>query len=114
VGGKKERKGNAASLIKRRRSRKEREEIAAVNAKEFSRLKLTIRAAISSEDPAFSWETFRLANDRWMVGEPVEAVADILIDPFEYLREGDCQRDGMTRALLEEGDEKIRADGSDT
>jgi hypothetical protein len=59
-----ERKGNAASLIKRRRSRKEREEIAAVNAKEFSRLKLTIRAAISSEDPAFSWETFRLAIDR--------------------------------------------------
>jgi hypothetical protein len=33
-----ERKGNAASLTKRRRSRKEREEVASVNAKEFSRL----------------------------------------------------------------------------
>jgi hypothetical protein len=27
-----------------------------------------------------------------MVGDPVEAVADIPIDPFESLREGDCQR----------------------
>jgi len=54
--------------------------------------KLTRRAAKSSEFPAFSWETLLLATDRRRVGEPVEAVADILIDLFGYLREDNCQR----------------------
>jgi len=52
--------------------------------------KLTRRAAKSSEFPAFSWETFLLATDRRRVGEPVEAVADILIDLFGYPREDNC------------------------
>lgn len=64
-----------------------------------------------SEFPAFSWETLLLVTDRRRVGEPVEALADILIDLFGYPREDDRQRRQMICALLEENKEQILIDG---
>jgi hypothetical protein len=49
----------------------------------FGDVELTRRATKSSEGPTFSWETLLLATDRRMVGEPVDAVADMLIDLFK-------------------------------
>jgi hypothetical protein len=43
-------------------------------------MELTRRATKSSEGPTFSWETLLLATDRRRVGEPVDAVADMLKD----------------------------------
>lgn len=54
-----------------------------------------------------------LARDRRSVGEPVEAVADILIYLFRYPREDDCQRKQMMGALLEEREEKSLTAGAD-
>jgi hypothetical protein len=61
---------------------------------------------MSSEAPVFSWETLLLAMDRRRVGEPVEAVADILTYLFRYRQEDDCQRRQMIPALLEESEER--------
>jgi hypothetical protein len=80
---------------------------------QFRRSKLTRRAAISSEAPVFSWEMLLLARDRRSVGEPVEAVADILIYLFRYPREEDCRRRQMIRASLEERDRKSLTDAAE-
>lgn len=80
---------------------------------QFMRSELTRRAAISSEAPVFSWEMLLLARDRRSVGEPVEAVADILIYLFRYPREDDCWRRRMIRASLEEREEKSLTDAAD-
>jgi len=73
--------------------------IGVVNANALSRVKLTRRPAISSEDPEFSWETFLLVTGRRRVGDPVDATADILIDSFGYPREYDCQQRQLICAL---------------
>jgi hypothetical protein len=65
---------------------------------------------MSSDGPAFSRETLLLATDRRRVGEPVEAVADILFYLFGCLREDDCRGRQMIRTLLEECEEKILKD----
>jgi len=80
---------------------------------QFMRSELTRRAAISSEAPVFSWDMLLLARDRRSVGEPVEAVADILIYLFRYPREDDCWRRQMIRASLEEREEKSLTDAAD-